>query len=128
MLSHKLILLLAPLAIVGTVAAAATANHLAATSQEVQCQIRATPTPGGIELATYATSETPASGSYRFTVSKNGGGSSSDVNQSGDFNARPGAHNMLGLVDLNIDRGTRYVAKLSLTWDGQATSCVKTFG
>ena len=40
------------------------------------------------------------SGSYRFTVS----------------------------VDLNIDRTARYVAKLSLVWDGQATSCVKAFG
>jgi hypothetical protein len=47
-----------------------------------------------------ASSEAPVSGSYRFTVS----------------------------VDLNIDRATRYVAKLSLVWDGQATSCVKNFG
>lgn len=128
MLTHRLMLALAPFAIAGSIAAAATANGITAAPDGVACQISATPMPAGVELTTYASAQAPVSGSYHFVVSKSGSGGSSDIDQGGDFNARPGKQALLGVVDLNVDAGTHYFAKLTLAWNAHSTACSRRFG
>jgi hypothetical protein len=91
----------------------------------VQCEIRSTRVPGGIALETLATAQKRVAGTYRLVVTKNGPAGTSDIVQGGAFRAGRGKDTVLGSVELGIERGASYVAKLSLSWDGQKTVCTK---
>jgi len=64
-------------------------------SDDVRCEIRATPTASGVRLESVAMSKVPISGEYEFTVEKSGGGGTSSSSQSGDFELGSGEESLL---------------------------------
>ena len=92
-------------------------------SEVVTCEIVSEPFSGGVGLVAKATAKAPASGSYEFVVSKQGSAGISNTAQSGEFELGSGEDVVLSEVSLGLDAGSRYVAELSLTWNGGEASC-----
>ncbi len=91
---------------------AQTVSH--APAPDVWCDIRITPTRNGARFEPIAESPYPASGSYRFVLTRTDAGGSSDVEQSGDYDLSPGDPVILGSSELSFDRRTRFRARLIL--------------
>ncbi len=98
-----------------------------AKSGPVRCEIEVKPLGGGVELQGVVYSNAPVSGAYQLQVSKSGNGSSSNINQGGNFDAKPDQPAKLGIVRLGGDGGS-YQAKLKVTWNGEEIECEKTVG
>jgi hypothetical protein len=96
-------------------------------SDDVRCEIRATPTSGGVQLRSIATASRAVSGEYEFVVEKQGGGGTSSTAQSGDFSVGPGTESLLSEVSLGLSGGATYVAQLTLYWNGAETSCTERY-
>ena len=109
---------LVSLVVAGALASTVTAE---AGSGSIRCEIHANPSSGGVALEGIVYAKSAVQGSYTFRVSKSGGSGSSDINQSGDFSAAPGAPGSLGTVSLG--GGGSYRARLEVTTDGGSASC-----
>ncbi len=96
-------------------------------SDDVRCEIRATPTSGGVQLESIAIANKAVSGEYEFVVEKQGGGGTSSSAQSGDFSVGPGTESLLSEVSLGLSGGATYVAQLTLYWNGAETSCTERY-
>jgi hypothetical protein len=96
-------------------------------ANDVRCEIRATPTSGGVQLRSVATAGRAVSGEYEFVVEKQGGGGTSSTAQSGDFSVGPGTESLLSEVSLGLSGGATYVAQLTLYWNGAETSCTERY-
>lgn len=92
----------------------------------LRCEIYQSQHGGGVVLEGVVFSNTAASGSYQFKVSKSGGGGSSDINQGGDFSVSAGGKSTVGSVSLGGDGG--YTATLRVTADGHSTACKERTG
>lgn len=89
---------------------------------EARCEIRVDDRDDSVVLEGLVFAPEPVSGSYQLRISQKGGGGSSDIVQSGDFNIESGQTGSLGIVSFSM--GTRhYVAKLSVQWDDGAPDC-----
>jgi hypothetical protein len=116
----KMLLLGAALAL--TIACAATAQPAPPSSGEapaialapevpaVDCAIEATPSAHGLLLRAFASAD--VEGEYDFVVTRSGAGGASDIVQSGEFSA--GEDQLLGEAEFNLERGSRYSARLEL--------------
>ena len=94
-------------------------------SADVQCQIRAKPMTGGIELEAVVASGTPLSGTYQFDVRKAGHAGTSSSAQSGDFDAVAGEA-VVGNVGLGLEPGATYDAELVVRWNDHEAKCAAT--
>ena len=109
-----------PLALMSVVACASASEPAAATpaaeiaadaSSAVSCEIYRAHTLRGLRLEARAAGFEDAPGviDYEFIVTKTDSNGSSDIVQAGEV-----SEPMLGSVDLNVERGARYRATLSL--------------
>ena len=85
------------------------------------CELRVDDRGDSVVLEGLVFARAPVSGSYQLRVSQKGATGSSDIAQSGDFSIGSGA-GPLGIVSLSTNT-KRYVAKLSVQWDGGAPDC-----
>ncbi|MGY5776466.1 curli-like amyloid fiber formation chaperone CsgH [Rhizobium sp. LEGMi135b] len=109
---------------VGAVAAMTTANQ----SDETQlCEIKATPGAGMVRLDAFVHADKHVGGTYTFHVEKAGGGGSSTINQSGDFEATAGHPAILSSVSLD-SKGAQYKATLDVVIGDKSFSCTKQTG
>jgi hypothetical protein len=92
----------------------------------VRCEIQVSEHGSGVSLEGVVYAKSAVEGSYRLRVSKAGGSGSSDIDQSGDFSAGPGAAASLGNVTLGGDGS--YVARLRVTVDGRSVECTERVG
>ncbi len=109
----------------GTLAGAAAAfgaGHVEASASGMTCRIDVKKRSGTTVLEGIVVSRTAIAGSYDIVVAKSGGGGSSDINQSGSFEAAPGRETSLGIVTLGGDAG-RYKAKLTVKKIGSTIEC-----
>lgn len=96
-----------------------------AAADDVSCRIDAEASHGSVRLEGLATAKTPVSGTYNLTVTTRGGGSTSNSEQGGVFNAGPGRESRLSQVDLGLNPGASYSATLRLEWPGGSHTCSK---
>ncbi len=120
---NAFLLLSAPAALalgtVGVVAVAADQKD----SGTISCEIHETATRTGVALEGLVMAKTAVDGSYRFKISASGSSGNSDINQGGEFSAKPKSPVSLGSVMLG-GSGT-YDARLELTIDGRTIHCSK---
>ncbi len=93
----------------------------------VRCEIEVTELGTGVQLQGVVFANRSVQGAYELQVSKSGAGGHSNINQAGDFDARPDAPAKLGVVQLGGDGGT-YRARLKVMWDGDEIECEKRIG
>lgn len=88
----------------------------------MRCEVRARRTSHGTELEGFVHSDRPTSGSYRLVISQSGA-NSSDIEQSGEFDAAPGESVSLGLAEVS---GGRLHARLTVE-DENGDRCADEF-
>jgi len=91
-----------------------------AKDQPIECEVRTKHVAGGVELEAVVLAAAP--GRYAFSVIKHGAGGSSTTAQSGDFERSPGEQ-VVGTVQLGLDRASSYSAELTVKWEGGETAC-----
>lgn len=109
----------------GTLAVAAAAfwaGHVEASSSGMSCRIDIKKYSGTAMLEGVVVSKSAIAGHYDLVVTKSGGGGSSDINQSGSFEAAPSRETSLGTVTLGGDAG-RYKARLTAKVGGGTIEC-----
>jgi hypothetical protein len=106
--------------------AAATATGQAGSSAQT-CEISSTPKAGLTKLDALVHATKSAAGTYTFRVQKTGGGGSSTINQSGDFDAAAGQTATLSSVSIG-SAGAAYKATLDVKMGGDSFSCTKQIG
>ena len=87
----------------------------------IACEVRTKQVAGGVELEAVVLADAP--GTYEFSVVKQGAGGSSTTAQSGDFERSPGEEQVVGTVQLGLDRASTYSAELTVKWKGGETAC-----
>ena len=92
-----------------------------ASAADARCELKTTKRGGGTVLEGVVIASKAVSGSYRISVAASGGSGSSDIDQSGSFQATPGQPVSLGVVQLGGSGG--YSANLTVKWGGGSTSC-----
>lgn len=97
-------------------------GHVEAATTGMTCRIDIKERSGTTVLEGVVVSKSPISGSYDLVITKSGGGGSSDINQSGQFDAAAGSETSLGTVMLGGDAG-RYKAKLTVRAGDRAVEC-----
>lgn len=80
-----------------------------------------------VRLDALVHADTHVGGTYTFHVEKSGGGGSSTINQSGDFDATAGRSAILSSVSLD-SRGIAYKATLDVVIGDKSFSCTKQIG
>lgn len=107
----------------GVLAGAAVAvGHVEAATTGMTCRIDIKERAGATVLESIVVSKSSIAGSYDLVITKSGGGGSSDINQSGQFDAAAGSETSLGTVMLGGDAG-RYKAKLTVRAGDRAIEC-----
>lgn len=106
---------------------AATAHTAAQAKDGVQCEVRATKDPRGVQLQAVAIADRMVAGEYQFEVEKRGSAGSSQTAQSGEFTLKSGEEIVLGEVALGTGDRASYAAKLTLQWDAGEISCTKSY-
>jgi hypothetical protein len=89
-------------------------------AKPLRCELRVTESGHGVVLEGIVVAKPAIEGAYRLRVSQAGGAGSSDIHQSGDFSAGPGAPSTLATITLG--RGS-YSAQLRVTWTGGSIEC-----
>lgn len=92
----------------------------AAVSAAMTCEIRATPTAGGVRLESFAHASGPITGSYDLVVTKSGSAGSSNINQGGEFDTIEGPSASLGASEISVEPGARVHARLTVHADNGA--------
>ncbi len=98
----------------------------AAGGSGLRCEIYQSHRGGSTVLEGVVFSGSAVDGSYQFTVTKSGGGGSSNINQGGEFSVSAGGKSTVGTVALGGDGG--YSATLRVTADGHSTACKERTG
>jgi hypothetical protein len=97
----------------------------AATSGPVTCRIKVTKQSGGMTmLEGIVTTDQAIKGSYRMRVTQKSDGGTSDMDQSGEFDAGPGKPGILNQVQVS-DTGMKFDAELTVTWPGGKLTCTE---
>lgn len=113
------------LAAFGLVVGSVVAIGSSAAGSGVSCEVRVEGSRSAPRLVGVVHASAPIDGSYTLRVKGTGGGGSSNITQSGEFHAAPGAPATLGVVSLG---GGTFDASLRVTWPGGATSCSERTG
>jgi hypothetical protein len=100
-----------------------TATHTAIAASTVRCELRADASGNVTQLSAIAKASSAISGNYRLMVTKRGYSGSADIDQAGGFAIVPGAPNTLGQISVNLEPGSTFDAKLTVSWPGGTTSC-----
>jgi hypothetical protein len=93
----------------------------------MRCEIKVKNQGGNVALEGIVRADAATAGAYHFRVNKSGGGGSANIDQRGEFKAGPDNPGRLGSVTLGSNGGT-YVAKLTVTADGQTFECSEKVG
>jgi hypothetical protein len=96
------------------------------TRDQVRCEIKVTPGPYGVQLEGLVFAKDALTGEYELSVTQDGPGAYSLVNQSGGFEAGPRQPASLGMVSLG--GGASYTAKLKVRAGGDVYTCAKRIG
>ena len=91
----------------------------------LRCEIRESSVFGMTALEAVVHADEAVSGSYRFTVTGSGSGST-NIRQGGAFSVAPGQPATLGMV--SVGGSAAYDASLSVTADGMSAVCDERFG
>ena len=91
-----------------------------------RCEIRVSRRGGMTTLEGVVMASGSITGSYRLSVTSSGRGGGSDIDQSGDFSARPGEPASLGVVSLG--GGGAHTADLTVRWNGGSHHCSQRVG
>jgi hypothetical protein len=108
------------------VAGAGMSDSATAGDANLRCTIETLSRGGAVELSALVSAPRDLNGSYRLRISKDGGGGSADIDQSGEFSVVAGERAVVSSVSLGGD-GT-YTAKLSVTANGRTVDCSKRTG
>lgn len=108
---------------VGAIAAVTSTRQAGGTQL---CEISTTPQAGLVKLDALVHADKSLNGTYTFRVRKTGGGGSSTINQSGDFDARAGQTATLSSVSLGT--GGAYTATLNVQTGADSVTCTKQIG
>jgi hypothetical protein len=101
---------------------AATPVVQAAAPLNVACEIKTAPTSHGMAISAVLHADRALSGGYELVVTKSGASGSSDVTQSGAFDAVAGESVQLGGAEIGLERGDSVHAMLTLT-DANGNVC-----
>ena len=82
--------------------------------RNLSCEVRATRTGNGVQLAALVHAHRPASGEYDLVITKLGAGGSSDISQGGEFAVAAGSTSVLGTAELGLEEHARFTARLTL--------------
>jgi hypothetical protein len=93
----------------------------------VRCELVLDEARGSTTIQGRVTTERPVSGTYRLSIASRSAGGSATINQSGDFDARPGAPALLGQTTLGGARGN-HRADLEVRVDGRRVTCTDARG
>ncbi|KPQ04801.1 MAG: hypothetical protein HLUCCA12_16270 [Rhodobacteraceae bacterium HLUCCA12] len=120
------------LALGGTVIGLAAACGLSATQagtggqdagrDPVRCEIRIDDTQGATAIEGRVDADRPIRGHYRLSIASRSAGGSSTIDQSGEFQAAPGAPAILGQTTLGGSPG-QYSAALDVDVEGARLRC-----
>ena len=94
---------------------------------QVRCEIEVKEMDNGVQLQGVVFADEAVRGAYQLQVSKSGRGNQSNINQAGNFDARPNIPAKLGIVRLGGDSGA-YEARLKVSWDSEEIECEKNIG
>lgn len=83
------------------------------------CDISVVKTSQGVRITPVVRSDLSLSGEYSLTVTKSGGAGSSDISQSGPFDAPRGVKQELGSSEIWLERGSRFHAVLKVRAGGR---------
>lgn len=112
---------------VSLAAASAASLQPAHAGDGARCEIRVSTRGGTTTLEGVVFASAPVAGSYRLSVGSTGAGGGSDIDQSGNFSAKPGEPVNLGVVSLGGPAGT-YSAELTIKWNGGTSRCSQRAG
>ena len=101
--------------------AASPEANAAVAVKPVRCEIQRTTAGGTMTLTPVVHADIPVSGSYKFRVTGNSRGGSSNIDQGGPFAAK--AKEAVKLSSVSIGAGGSFDATLSVTIDGSTLSC-----
>ena len=90
----------------------------------VECEVRISRRPGGVELEAMAVAGRKTTGEYEFIIEKRGSGGSSSINQGGTFSLVPGQEQVLGSAGLGLEGRASYTARLNLEGPRGETLCM----
>jgi hypothetical protein len=93
---------------------------IVASSAAMTCEIRATRTPHGVRLESFAHASGPMTGSYDLVVTKSGSAGSADISQGGEFDTMSEPSASLGASEISVERGSRLHARLTVHGDNGA--------
>ena len=122
----KSLALIAGTGVLGFGAVMAVSEPAAAGGSGLSCEIHQSHRGGSVVLEGVVYSGSATDGSYQFTVTKSGGGGSSNINQGGEFSVSAGGRSSVGTVELGGDGG--YSATLRVSADGHSSSCKERIG
>ncbi len=114
------------LAALGIVTAERATSETSNPQSRLSCTIEVDRSSGGVEMQALVAGAAGNSGSYRLVVRKTGGGSSANIDQSGEFALDAGGSRELATVSLGGDG--RYTARLSVSAGGRTVECTKHVG
>jgi hypothetical protein len=93
----------------------------------VRCEIKVKDQGNSVSLEGSVFAAKTTQGDYHFRVNKSGGGGSANIDQRGEFRAGPNNPGRFGNVTLGTNGGS-YVAKLTVTADGETIECSEKVG
>ena len=87
--------------------------------QAMFCDISVVKTSYGVRITPVVRSDRSLSGEYSLTITKSGEAGSSDISQSGPFDAPRGVKQQLGSSEISLERGSRFHAVLKVRAGGR---------
>jgi len=93
---------------------------------DIQCEIRSRPFAAGMEVSGFVWSDHNAVGSYSFIVNKEGSSGSSHVVQRGLLSLEANHPQIVGTISVNTRSGDKYLARLTVTAEGNDYVCSTT--
>lgn len=97
-------------------------NASTASSGPLRCELVLSESRGATTIEGRVSADRPVAGTYRLSIASSSSGGRAMIDQSGDFEARPGAPAILGQTTLGGNRA-QYRADLELSVPGQRLSC-----
>ena len=90
-------------------------------SAPVSCEIRVAAAGGARELSAVVKAAAPVAGSYQFDLNAVSAGGNANTSQGDDVSLAAGE---TVVSTTSVNAGSKYTAKLTVTWPGGSTSCV----
>lgn len=103
------------------------ATPVHASGDPVRCELVLNEARGATTIEGRVSTDRPVSGTYRLSIASRSSSGSATINQSGDFDARPGSPALLGQTTLGGARAN-YRADLELNVGGRRLTCAEARG